>query len=191
MAHKYANTPVIVMGGELNDVREAAEGYVYSYADRYLHLLTYPGTAFVMLTRHSTSWPGIKRNDLLLIPITCSRPAAFGPFTDCRKQNDRPLAYVTFRIVGPGQLNPPKPVDFSKTRIGAIFVFHDPRNWALDGKQLPGAFPCSNHGDISPSCLRPDPNWWARWWTQCPAGSAGESCGAGFLQSGPGMEIRL
>ena len=29
MAHKYADTPVIVMGGELNDVREAAEGCVW------------------------------------------------------------------------------------------------------------------------------------------------------------------
>jgi len=162
-------------------------------AYRYFRLLTYQGTAFVRLTRHSTSWPGIKRKASFLIPLSCLRAAVYGPFTDYRKQNDRLPAYVSFRIVGPGLLTPPprKPVDFSKTRIGAIFVFHDPRNWALDGKQLPGAFPCSNHGDISPSCLRPDPNWWARWWTQCPAGSAGESCGAGFLQSGPGMEIRL
>jgi len=26
--------------------------------------------------------------------------------------------------------------DFSKTRFAAIFVFHDPRNWALDGMMI-------------------------------------------------------
>lgn len=26
----------------------------------------------------------------------------------------------------------PQPVDFSQTPIAAVFVFHDPRNWALD-----------------------------------------------------------
>ncbi|KAH9912591.1 hypothetical protein B0H21DRAFT_704254, partial [Amylocystis lapponica] len=37
-----------------------------------------------------------------------------------------------FHELTPDERQSTKPVDFSETPISAIFVFHDPRNWALD-----------------------------------------------------------
>lgn len=37
-----------------------------------------------------------------------------------------------FHDLSPSEQGSTKAVDFSQTPIGAIFVFHDPRNWALD-----------------------------------------------------------
>ncbi|KAF8070355.1 HAD-like domain-containing protein [Lyophyllum atratum] len=41
-----------------------------------------------------------------------------------------------FHEASPAELKVAKTVDFSHTRVSAVFVFHDPRNWALDVQVL-------------------------------------------------------
>ncbi|EDR08897.1 uncharacterized protein LACBIDRAFT_159819, partial [Laccaria bicolor S238N-H82] len=83
-AHKYANKPVLVLGGKLDKVRKVAESYGFKKAYTTLDVL---------------AW----------------NPAVW-PFYD----------------ISQGERETTKAVDFSQTPISAIFVFHDPRNWALD-----------------------------------------------------------
>ncbi|TFK44483.1 HAD-like domain-containing protein [Crucibulum laeve] len=82
--HKYADKPVLVLGGKLDKVRQVAEDYGFTKAYTTLDVLKW----------NPAVWP-------------------FHQLTEA----ERKVA---------------KPVDFSQTSISAIFVFHDPRNWALD-----------------------------------------------------------
>ncbi|OJT10260.1 hypothetical protein TRAPUB_13214 [Trametes pubescens] len=84
VAHKYADKPVLVLGGRNDDVRKVAEGYGFKHAYTTLDVLAWKPEV----------WP---YHDLL-----------------------------------PEERATAKPVDFSRTPISAIFVFHDPRNWSLD-----------------------------------------------------------
>ncbi|KAF9268774.1 HAD hydrolase [Marasmius fiardii PR-910] len=81
---KYANSPVLVLGGKKDELRPVAE----SYGFRRVY------TAPDVLLWNSSVWPfeTINSNDMI------SRTS----------------------------------VDFSKTRIEAVLVFHDPRNWGRD-----------------------------------------------------------
>jgi len=83
-AHKYANKPVLVLGGKGDTLRKVAEDY---------------GLQHVYSTLDVKAW----------------NPHVW-PFHD----------------LTPEERASAKPVDFSVTPISAIFVFHDPRNWALD-----------------------------------------------------------
>ncbi|KAI9442660.1 HAD-like domain-containing protein [Lactarius indigo] len=83
-AHKYANKPVLVLGGRRDALRRVAEDY---------------GLKHVYTTLDVKAW----------------NPDVW-PFYD----------------LTPEERASAKPVDFSTTPISAIFVFHDPRNWALD-----------------------------------------------------------
>ncbi|KZP18676.1 HAD-superfamily hydrolase [Athelia psychrophila] len=84
MAHKYADTPVLVIGGKNDVLRKVAEGYGFKQAYTTLDVLAW----------NETVWP-------------------FHDLSDEERLST-------------------KAVDFSQTRISAVFVFHDPRNWALD-----------------------------------------------------------
>ncbi|KAH8984516.1 HAD hydrolase [Lactarius akahatsu] len=83
-AQKYANKPVLVLGGKRDALRKVAEDY---------------GLQHVYTTLDVKAW----------------NPDVW-PFCD----------------LTPEERASAKPVDFSTTPISAIFVFHDPRNWALD-----------------------------------------------------------
>ncbi|EMD37526.1 hypothetical protein CERSUDRAFT_83262 [Gelatoporia subvermispora B] len=81
---KYADKPVMVLGGKFADCRYVAESYGFK-------------KAYTSLDVHAWNpavWP--------------------------------------FHELGPMERESTKAVDFSQTPISAIFVFHDPRNWALD-----------------------------------------------------------
>ncbi|KAK7685319.1 hypothetical protein QCA50_011682 [Cerrena zonata] len=84
VVQKYADEPVLVLGGIGDTVRKVAEGYGFKKAYTTLDVLAWDPAV----------WP-------------------------LHKLTDAELART-------------KTVDFSKTPIKAIFVFHDPRNWALD-----------------------------------------------------------
>ncbi|KAH9485204.1 putative CDP-alcohol phosphatidyltransferase class-I family protein C22A12.08c [Psilocybe cubensis] len=84
-AHEYQDKPVLVLGGELDTVRQVAKGYGYQKAYTTLDVLAW----------NPAVWPFHKLSD---IEKKCTED-----------------------------------VDFSNTPISAIFVYHDPRNWALDG----------------------------------------------------------
>ncbi|KAJ7128944.1 HAD hydrolase [Mycena crocata] len=84
LSHKYSNTPVLVLGGKLDQVRRVAADYGFNKAY----------TSHDVLAWNPSVWP--------FHDLTASENGA--------TQN----------------------VDFSQTPISAIFVFHDPRNWALD-----------------------------------------------------------
>lgn len=84
LSPKFANDPVLVLGGKFDNVRRVAEGYGYRKAY----------TTADVLAWNPSLWP--------------------------------------FHDLSPAELQITKVVDFSKTRFSAVFVFHDPRNWALD-----------------------------------------------------------
>ncbi|KAF8170279.1 HAD-like domain-containing protein [Mycena galopus ATCC 62051] len=84
MAPQYTNTPVLVLGGKLGQVREVAASYGFNKAY----------TSHDVLAWNPSVWP-------------------FHQLTDTERAAT-------------------KEVDFSQTPISAVFVFHDPRNWALD-----------------------------------------------------------
>ncbi|KAJ7350323.1 HAD hydrolase [Mycena albidolilacea] len=84
MAPEYMNSPVLVLGGKLDQVRRVAADYGFNQAY----------TSHDVLAWNPSVWP-------------------FHQLTD-------------------GERAATKEVDFSKTPISAVFVFHDPRNWALD-----------------------------------------------------------
>ncbi|KAL7281110.1 hypothetical protein ACG7TL_004417 [Trametes sanguinea] len=84
VVHKYADKPVLVLGGRNDVVRKVAEGYGFKKAYTTLDVLAWKPEV----------WP--------------------------------------FHQLTPEERASTKPVDFSQTPISAIFVFHDPRNWALD-----------------------------------------------------------
>ncbi|KAJ7251849.1 HAD-like domain-containing protein [Mycena haematopus] len=84
MAPKYTDTPVLVLGGKLEQVREVAANYGFNKAY----------TSHDALAWNPSVWP-------------------FHQLTDTERAATQH-------------------VDFSQTPISAIFVFHDPRNWALD-----------------------------------------------------------
>ncbi|KAI0633736.1 HAD hydrolase [Trametes polyzona] len=84
VAHKYADKPVLVLGGRNDDVRKVAEEYGFRHAYTTLDVLAWKPEV----------WP--------------------------------------FHDLTPEERQSARPVDFSKTPISAIFVFHDPRNWSLD-----------------------------------------------------------
>ncbi|KAK7057445.1 HAD-like domain-containing protein [Favolaschia claudopus] len=88
MAHKFANEPVLVLGGKFDQVRRAAQNYGFNKAY----------TTHDVLNWNPSVWP-------------------FHQLTDRERA-------ATQRV------------DFSDTRISAVFVFHDPRNWALDVQVL-------------------------------------------------------
>ncbi|KAI9510922.1 HAD-like domain-containing protein, partial [Russula earlei] len=83
-AHKYADKPVLVLGGKRDVLRRVAESY---------------GLRQVYTTLDVKAW----------------NPSVW-PFHD-----------LTFE-----EKASTRAIDFSKMPIAAIFVFHDPRNWALD-----------------------------------------------------------
>jgi len=82
--HKYANKPVLVLGGRGDILRKVAESY---------------GLNHVYTTLDVKAW----------------NPHIW-PFHD----------------ITPEERASTRVIDFSTTPISAIFVFHDPRNWALD-----------------------------------------------------------
>jgi len=84
ITHKYANKPVLVLGGKGNVLRKVAESYGFQHVYTTLDIKAW----------NPDVWPF---HDLTPEERTCARP-----------------------------------IDFSTTPISAIFVFHDPRNWALD-----------------------------------------------------------
>lgn len=84
IVHKYADTPVLVLGGRGDTLRQVAEGYGFRQVYNTLDVLAW----------NPSVWPF---HDLTMEERTSAKAA-----------------------------------DFSKIPIGAIFVFHDPRNWALD-----------------------------------------------------------
>ncbi|KAJ7078847.1 HAD-like domain-containing protein [Mycena belliarum] len=84
MSYKYTNTPVLVLGGKRDQVRQVAADYGFKKAY----------TSHDVLAWNSSVWP--------FHQLSASETAAT------------------------------KNIDFSQTPISAIFVFHDPRNWALD-----------------------------------------------------------
>ncbi|KAG1742109.1 HAD-like domain-containing protein [Suillus lakei] len=97
VVHKYADVPVLVLGGKGDTLRRVAEG------KSILPLIFSLGThcklsaTFIVLTR------------------SCYFPRIW-PFHDLTHEERASV----------------RPTDFSKIRFSAIFVFHDPRNWALD-----------------------------------------------------------
>ena len=83
-----------------------------------------------------------------------------------------------------------QPCDFSKTPISAIFVYHDPRNWALDGElsSITNSLTEPWHF-FSASSVWCDFGWrnngWPSWpWTQAESWIS-------VLQSWPRLEIRV
>ncbi|KAI0780322.1 HAD hydrolase [Fomes fomentarius] len=88
VAHKYADKPVLVLGGRGDVVRKVAEGYGFKHAYTTLDVLAWKADAIPRV------WP--------------------------------------FHDLTPEERQSTRAVDFSTTRISAIFVFHDPRNWSLD-----------------------------------------------------------
>ncbi|KAJ3534081.1 hypothetical protein NM688_g7188 [Phlebia brevispora] len=84
VVHKYADHPVLVLGGRNDDIRKVAERYGFKHAYTTLDVKAW----------NPAVWP-------------------FHDLTEAERAST-------------------KEVDFSKTPIRAIFVYHDPRNWALD-----------------------------------------------------------
>ncbi|PFH52060.1 hypothetical protein AMATHDRAFT_2543 [Amanita thiersii Skay4041] len=84
LSHKYADKPVLVLGGKLDAARRVAEDYGFQRAYTTLDVLAWK----------SSVWP--------------------------------------FRQLSPTERDSTKAIDFSRTRISAVFVFHDPRDWGLD-----------------------------------------------------------
>jgi HAD superfamily hydrolase (TIGR01456 family) len=84
VAHKYADSPVLVVGGKYDVLRKVAEEYGFRRAYTTLDVHAW----------NPSVWP--------------------------------------FHSLSPEERNSTKEVDFSRTPISAIFVFHDPRNWSLD-----------------------------------------------------------
>ncbi|KAF7301257.1 hypothetical protein MIND_00690500 [Mycena indigotica] len=84
LSHKYHDSPVLVLGGKLDQVRQVAIDYGFQKALTPLDVLSW----------NPSVWP--------------------------------------FHQLNPSEQASTLPIDFSQTRIPAIFVFHDPRNWALD-----------------------------------------------------------
>lgn len=84
VVHKYADMPVLVLGGKGDTLRRVAEGYGFQKVYTTLDILAW----------NPSIWP-------------------FHELTQEERASVRPT-------------------DFSKIQFGAIFVFHDPRNWALD-----------------------------------------------------------
>ncbi|PCH43585.1 HAD hydrolase [Wolfiporia cocos MD-104 SS10] len=84
VVHKYADLPVLVLGGRNDEVRRVAKGYGFKKVYTTLDVLAW----------NPSVWP-------------------FHDLTPQEKQST-------------------EPVDFSQTPITAIFVYHDPCNWALD-----------------------------------------------------------
>ncbi|KAJ6558501.1 HAD hydrolase [Mycena vulgaris] len=84
LSHKYTDTPVLVLGGKLDQVRQVATDYGFKKAYTSLDVLAW----------NPSVWP--------FHQLAASESAAT------------------------------KELDFSQTPISAIFVFHDPRNWAMD-----------------------------------------------------------
>ncbi|CAL1708220.1 unnamed protein product [Somion occarium] len=94
---KYADEPVLVLGGVNDTIRKVAEGYGFKRAYTTLDVL---------------AW----------------NPAVW-PFHTL-SESERASTKVLKRCSDLPHHSPQ--VDFSKTPIRAILVFHDPRNWALD-----------------------------------------------------------
>ncbi|KIM78996.1 hypothetical protein PILCRDRAFT_823860 [Piloderma croceum F 1598] len=84
VVQKYANSPVLVVGGKYDVLRKVAEGYGFKHAYTTLDVHAW----------NSSVWP--------------------------------------FHTLSPEERASTKEVDFSRTPISAIFIFHDPRNWSLD-----------------------------------------------------------
>ncbi|KAJ7647569.1 HAD-like domain-containing protein [Roridomyces roridus] len=84
LSSKYEDTPVLVLGGKLDQVRKVAIDYGFKRAYTSLDFLSW----------NPSVWP--------------------------------------FHQLTPSETLATKQVDFFKTPISAVFVFHDPRNWALD-----------------------------------------------------------
>ncbi|OJA10508.1 hypothetical protein AZE42_01703 [Rhizopogon vesiculosus] len=84
VVNKYADQPVLVLGGKGNTLRTVAEGYGFQQVYTTLDILAW----------NESIWP----------------------FHDLTQEERASV----------------KTTDFSKIPFGAIFVFHDPRNWALD-----------------------------------------------------------
>ncbi|KAF5325758.1 hypothetical protein D9611_000075 [Ephemerocybe angulata] len=83
-ARRFADEPILVLGGKLDTVRRVAEGYGFKRVYTTLDVLAW----------NPSTWP-------------------FHQLTEAEKEST-------------------KAADFSKLPISAVFVFHDPRNWALD-----------------------------------------------------------
>ncbi|KAJ7497059.1 HAD-like domain-containing protein [Mycena latifolia] len=99
LSHKYTNTPVLVLGGKLDRVRQVATEYGFKKAY----------TSHDVLAWNPSVWP--------FHQLSVSEAAA-------TKVQLSLMAFLGLILA--------KKVDFSQTPISAIFVFHDPRNWALD-----------------------------------------------------------
>ncbi|KAF4620277.1 hypothetical protein D9613_000334 [Agrocybe pediades] len=84
LSPQYADSPVLVLGGQYDTVRNVAKEYGYQKVYTTLDVLAW----------NPSVWP-------------------FHRLSEREKEST-------------------KTVDFSKTPISAIFVYHDPRNWALD-----------------------------------------------------------
>ncbi|KAF7796076.1 hypothetical protein EIP86_007247 [Pleurotus ostreatoroseus] len=85
---KYADEPVLVLGGRNDDLRKVAEGYGFKQVYTTLDVKAWDPSV----------WP-------------------FHDLTDAERAST-------------------KQVDFAHTPIRAVFVYHDPRNWALDVQVL-------------------------------------------------------
>ncbi|TEB37474.1 HAD-superfamily hydrolase [Coprinellus micaceus] len=83
-AQRFADEPILVLGGKRDVVRRVAESYGYKRVYTTLDVLAW----------NPSVWP-------------------FHQITEAEKAST-------------------KTADFEKTPISAVFVFHDPRNWALD-----------------------------------------------------------
>ncbi|KAF9528509.1 HAD-like domain-containing protein [Crepidotus variabilis] len=83
-APKYADKPVLVLGGERDVVKKVARSYGYQKALTTLDVLAW----------NPSVWP--------------------------------------FHRLSEAERAVTESIDFSKTPIAAVFVYHDPRNWALD-----------------------------------------------------------
>ncbi|EIW82570.1 HAD hydrolase [Coniophora puteana RWD-64-598 SS2] len=84
IASKYADHPVLVLGGRNDVLRKVAENYGFKHVYNSLDVLAW----------NPSVWP--------------------------------------FHDLTPEEKASIKGADFSKLKIAGIFVFHDPRNWALD-----------------------------------------------------------
>ncbi|CAA7259180.1 unnamed protein product [Cyclocybe aegerita] len=116
-SHKYADKPVLVLGGKLDTVRKVAHGYASSpqpicYAD-------IPRLQDMAIKRPSPLWTSLRGN------------LQYGLSTHFQMRKSE-LRWYGPRATATPQFTIFQPVDFSKTPISAIFVYHDPRNWALD-----------------------------------------------------------
>ncbi|KIP05781.1 hypothetical protein PHLGIDRAFT_119546 [Phlebiopsis gigantea 11061_1 CR5-6] len=101
VVEKYADVPVLVLGGLNDDVRKVAQSYGFKRAYTPLDVKAWNPT--------------------------------YGPLTLLEAHNLTHIPSVwPFYDLTADELASTRPIDFSTTPIQAIFVFHDPRNWALD-----------------------------------------------------------